>query len=151
MITDKLSNLDRYKNIHPNLDKTIDWIKNNSLSKIPKGKTHLYGNDVFVINVEMDGFEEKNGLYEIHHIYADLHIVVEPGELIYYAQTEELKDVYKDYDPEIEMKLFNMNVKRNKLSLNSDEFAFFFPYEAHGPKIIEKNRKMNKLIFKIKM
>ncbi|VEU59135.1 YhcH/YjgK/YiaL family protein [Mesomycoplasma neurolyticum] len=151
MILDKLTNLKRYKNIHPNLDKAINWIENNSIDSIDPGKTLLDGDNLFVVNTELEGYNLENGLYEIHHKYADLHIVIDPKETIYYAQVDELNSVYKEYDTSIEMKLFHMTTRRNSFKLNKDEFAFFFPYEAHGPKIVETNRPVKKLIFKIKM
>ncbi|WP_033160923.1 YhcH/YjgK/YiaL family protein [[Mycoplasma] collis] len=151
MILDKLSNLERYKNIHPNLDKAINWIKNNSLETIKEGKTLIDGDELFVVKAPLEGYSLENGLYEIHHKYADLHIVVDPKETIYYAQKEELNSVYKEYDPNIEMKLFHLTTQRISMKLNSNEFVFFFPLEAHGPKIVEANRNVSKLIFKIKM
>ncbi|CAC13833.1 predicted coding region [Mycoplasmopsis pulmonis] len=151
MIVDKLNNLNRYKNIHPNLDFVINWLKENSLDKLVEGKTLLKNDDVFVVKVKMDGYNLESGLYEVHKKYADLHIVVDPREDIYYAQEEELKNLKKEFDTAADIKLYALDTTRNKLSLNSNEFVFFFPGEAHGPKMIGENEIMDKIIFKIKM
>ena len=47
MIVGKLKDLKRYKGIHPNIDEAIDYVLNNDLLALPKGKT-IVSENVFI-------------------------------------------------------------------------------------------------------
>ena len=48
MIIGKLKNISRYKGISKNIDTAIDYILNNDLLALPKGKTIIDGDNVYV-------------------------------------------------------------------------------------------------------
>ena len=64
MIVGKLKDLKRYKGIHPNIDEAIDYVLNNDLKALPKGKTvvseNVYINrDTYVAKPLEECFFEK--------------------------------------------------------------------------------------------
>ena len=48
MIVDSFDYIACYKGLHPNLDKTIDWLNSHTLDALENGKTIIDGENVFV-------------------------------------------------------------------------------------------------------
>ncbi|UVD81873.1 YhcH/YjgK/YiaL family protein [Mycoplasma iguanae] len=149
MIYDRLINLSRYKNIHPNLNKAIEFIEKNDLRQLSVGKTIIDNENLFVLNMEVDTYDDKNALYEVHSKYADLHVLVDTREKYFFAYPEELSNLHSEFDVENDVTLYYKDTSRNFLQPFPGEFILFFPGEAHLPKYTNSRGKLFKIIFKI--
>ena len=74
MITDTLENLDRYRGLHSNLDKAIEFLNNTDLEKLPIGKTVVEGSHVFMNVMEAELRNAHGAGFEYHKKYAVLGV-----------------------------------------------------------------------------
>ena len=76
MIVGKLVDLYRYKGIAKNIDTAIDYVLNNDLMALPKGKTVVDGDNVFINRDTYIANDLEKCFYENHENYIDLQIVL---------------------------------------------------------------------------
>ncbi len=147
MIYDKLSNVLRYKGIHPNLDIALDYIHAH-LDETPE-KIELKGNDVRAFKNVYQSVPESEGFFEAHAEFADIQILRKGREYIgvsdisglELAEVREGKDFWKYYGPE-----------EARLLMDSSNFVIVFPGEGHKLKIqVEGPEEINKTVFKVRM
>lgn len=74
MIYDKLSNLELYKGMNPNLDTAIDFITSHDLNELPLGKTVVDGDNVYINVMDAKAFPLEERAYEVHKKYMDIQI-----------------------------------------------------------------------------
>lgn len=146
MIYDKLENLYKYKSLNPYLEKVIDFIENNSLSKLDIGKTNIDGENVFVNVIETNTNYRNDVSYEVHNKYIDLHINIYSGEKFYLGYNNSSIEINNETDIgfcECQCQLEGL--------LNKNYFVLFFSGEAHIPtlNISKMNMPTKKVIFKI--
>lgn len=151
MIFDKLKNIERYGLIHPNLKKVVDFIKNTDLKTLKPGKTIIDGDKIFVMNIEVDTYDDQTAMYEYHARYADLHVLINPKEKFYFDYPENLVNVIKEFDKNEDVALYKKDTTRNLLVPEIGEFILFFPGEAHLPKYTGTLEKASKIVFKVEI
>lgn len=139
MIADILSNLGRYKGIHPNLDTAINYLQKHPLDNLPDGRVDIDGDKVFV-SVQSPQFRQHDG-YEKHAKYADIQIALAEGESICYLP----ETVFSSWNDE---KAADDFFWQNDKSLGAcfemrpGSFVIFFPHEPHKPGLgSQKGRK----------
>ena len=74
MIVGKLVDLYRYKGISKNIDTAIDYIQNHDLLALPKGKTIVDGDNVYINRDTYVARPMEECFYENHENYIDLQI-----------------------------------------------------------------------------
>jgi YhcH/YjgK/YiaL family protein len=72
MIVGKLEHIERYKGLDENLDKAIDYILNNDLMALPKGKTIVDGDNVYINRDTYVAKDLKDCFFERHRYYLDM-------------------------------------------------------------------------------
>jgi biofilm protein TabA len=150
MIFDKISNLNKYKGINKNLDQVIDFIATNDLAAFPDGE-HKIDDDNFFKKIDQACFNLEDAPYELHKIYADIHIIVDnKSEFVGFRPKDELEhsELIND-DPEHDVRFVKDEIK-NTVHLENDKFVLFMPGEGHAPKIKNGFQNVNKIIFKVK-
>ncbi len=145
MIADKILNFYKYSKLFPEVFKVI---QDNDLLKFQPGR-HNINEDVFILVNEYETILQPKSLYENHHDYIDIQLLLQGKEDIGYANASELMNV-KAYDMEKDYELFEG--EGNLLTFFDGSFIIFFPGEAHQPAIAHRgNVSFNrKLIFKVK-
>lgn len=151
MVLDKITNIDKYKNLGHNFKVAIEYLKNIDINKLKPGRNEIDGNNVFAVNITRDSFVDEDSFYEMHQSYADIHFVIEESESMYYEHPQYLHNVLKPFDKGEDVSLFKLDSSRNKLNLLKNEFAIFFPNEAHVPAVLNEKRKMRKIVIKVKI
>ncbi len=133
MILDKLVNIAAYRGLHPNLDTAIAYLQSHDVFALPIGRTEVDGDQVF-INV-MEGPLQQNHTWERHQLYADIQVMLGPGEQIAWAPVSDLTG-FDNYDPQ-----------RGDVQLSKDAtegvvcfvatgcFGLYLPEDAHRPGI----------------
>ena len=150
MIYDKICNIDNYLGLNKNIDSALLFIKNNDLKSLPKGKTVIDGDNVFVNHFSYDTVkEDANTLFENHMKYIDLHFILSGEEIIAVSFAENLKEVEKISS---EDSVIYRGESDMRFPMTKETFLMVYPGEAHLPKLVYKSRsKIDKLVFKIKI
>ena len=150
MIYDKICNIENYLGLSKNIDNALLLIKNNDIKSIPKGKTVIDNENVFVNHFEYNTVEEsEDTLFENHIDYIDLHVVISGEEFMAVTSTERLNEVKKILSEDSVIYSGNSDVK---LPMTNELFLMVYPGEAHLTKLIYKNScEVDKLVFKIKL
>ena len=81
MIVAKLRDIKRYKGISKNIDTAIDFVLNNDLMALPKGKTEIDGKNVYVNRDTYVAIPLEECYFETPEHYLDLQIVLKGKEL----------------------------------------------------------------------
>lgn len=101
MIYDKLTNINLYKGIHPNLDVAIDYITSHDLTTMEVGKYEILGTDVNLSVMEKESKDIATTPFELHKKYLDIHIDITGCEIIETGDmgdvTDEVFDEVKDF------------------------------------------------------
>ncbi len=147
MIYDKLSNVLRYKGIHPNLDMALEYIHAH-LDDMPE-KIELKGNDVRAFKNVYESVPESESFFEAHAEFADIQILRKGHEYIgvsnvavlEVAEVREGKDFWRLYGPE-----------EARLLMDDSVFVVVWPGEGHKLKVqVNGPEEINKTVFKVRV
>ncbi|NLD52964.1 MAG: DUF386 domain-containing protein [Clostridiales bacterium] len=133
MILDKLANIGAYRGLHPNLDTAIDHLLNNDVYALPLGRTEVDQDRVF-INV-MESALQQNRTWERHRQYADIQIMLGPGESIAWAPAGDLTgfDPYDEQRGDVQL---SQDTREGVMCfLPTGCFGLYLPEDAHRPSI----------------
>lgn len=149
MIVGKLKDLKRYKGIHPNIDEAIDYVLNNNLKALPKGKTVVSEN----VYINRDTYVAKpleECFFENHEHYLDLQIVLEGKELFGYTDISNpsLK-VTTPYNTEKDVTKYSATEDTIYITLE-EGFALVFNEDIHLAKAKVNDELVEKAVVKIK-
>ncbi|PNY20338.1 YhcH/YjgK/YiaL family protein [Streptococcus parauberis] len=149
MIIDKLSQLANYKHLNSNLDAAIQFIQNTNLNTISFGKHEILGNDIFMNSMEVTTIKNHDSNFEYHEAYADIHIVIEGEEQIFYGIGQEKK--IKDFQ-QIDDIGFSSFKRYSVIDLIPGYFTIFFPKESHQPgQQLGNDKHIKKVVVKVLM
>ncbi len=147
MIYDKLTNLDLYRGLYPNLDLCIDYIQKGDYKNLEVGKHEIIGKEVFVSVIELEGKDPVTTPFEIHKKYLDIHVDITGTELIETGDmahgTEESFDEGRD---------FGIVACDNKVSchMSPEDFYICMLDEPHKPACADGEPvHIKKCIFKV--
>lgn len=147
MIFDDLKNVTRYKGIHPNLDKAIDYLYEHRKEHFELGKYEIDGDKVFLVVQENVLNQEDNDQFEHHKKYADFHLLVEGHE--YSSYGARVVDEAVAFDEGADIGFVHCQ-DCYQLLLGYHNFAIFFPGEPHQPNSYAGlEEKVRKYLFKI--
>lgn len=137
-----------YKNLLPNLDIAIDFIKKTDLKTLPLGKT-IITQDVFVNVMEYTATNQLDDFYEGHELYLDIHSTVSGEEKMSGVMIENatLKGSFNKQD---DIGMYNGN-SEYECTIKQDMFLIVFPEDLHEPKIKINDDNIRKIIFKVKI
>ncbi len=143
MKTDKISNFKDYISTNKNFFLVIDFL-NKNLDELSLGRYEL-GNDCYVNLVEYEPTE--NDIFEAHKRYIDVHFAIKGNECIKHQSIDKLT-ITQDYVEGDDC--FLGKVEKSKiLDLEENNFAIFYPQDAHCPANFKTAKKIKKAIFKI--
>lgn len=150
MIVGKLKDIKRYKGIHKNIDDAIDYVLNNDLLLLPKGKTVVNEN----VYINRDTYVAKSleeCFFENHEHYLDLQIVLKGKELFGYTDIS---------NPSLQVTTpYNADKDVTKYSASSDTiyitleegFALVFNEDIHLAKAKVNDEIVEKAVIKIRI
>lgn len=147
MIFGTIDDLEKYKGLHSNLDKAIEFIQTKDIAQLPVGKTEIYDEQVFVNIMEADLVNEDSGIYEAHRRYLDLHVDIEGSERLLICNRTN-SGVIKAYSEEDDYELMEGH-KTCECTLDNNHFAICMLTEPHKPCVSDENGKIHKAVFKI--
>ena len=152
MIIGKLSDLYRYKGISHNIDTAIDYVLNNDILALPKGKTIIDGDNVYLNRDTYVAKELEDCFFENHERYIDLQIVLKGKEVFGYTHiTNDSLEVIKDYDEVKDVRKFSNNPKDALFFELSNGFALVYTEDVHLAKCKANDELVEKAVIKIKI
>lgn len=146
MITDKLENIGKYKQIPAKVRKFLKNIPDTC------GRYSLAGEDFANIE-EYETKAHKDCYFETHKKYADVQILLKGKERLDYTDEFGL-DVKTFYNEEKDIAFwFNSKKESASVYLDGTNFVLLMPDEAHRPQMNygNKSEKVRKLVVKIKI
>lgn len=134
MILGSLNNTEVIENIHPLFKKAFDYLKTNDLTKIESTTSNIEidGNSVFVMVQKYQGKTKEEVILEAHKRYIDIQLIVEGSEQMGWLDINKCTEVKSGYDENKDVAFYN-NTASSFVTVNPNEFAIFFPEDAHAP------------------
>ena len=152
MIVGKLVDLYRYKGISKNIDTAIDFILNNDLMKLPKGKTIVDGDNVYINRDTYVARPLEECFFENHEKYIDIQIVLKGVEVIGYTHitNPDLK-VTTPYNPDKDVTKYNYNPEGAIFMTVEEGFVLVYTEDAHLAKGKANDEIVEKAVVKVKI
>lgn len=144
----KLNQSCRIEIIHPLFKELFDFVKSHDFNDFPLGKVEVKGDDIFIMNSDVDGVPAQKQPLEMHRKYIDVHILLNGNECIGWKPIEEIEHYTREYNTDGDCALSD-DAPRFYVDLNPGEFCIVFPEDAHAPAI--SSGKIRKLIGKVKL
>ena len=149
MIVGKLKDLKRYKGIHPNIDEAIEYVLNNDLLALPKGKT-IVSDNVFINRDTYIANPLEKCFFENHENYLDLQIVLRGKELFGYTDiSNPTLNVTVPYNVEKDVTKYSATDDTIFITLE-EGFALVFNEDIHLAKAKVNDELVEKAVVKIK-
>lgn len=150
MIVGKLKDLSRYKGIHKNIDTAIDYVLNNDLLALPKGKTEVDGKNVYINRDTYVAKPLEECFFENHEHYLDLQIVLKGKEIFGYTDiSNPTLLVTTPYNEDKDVTKYSAS---NTVFFTLEEgFALVFNEDIHLAKCKANDEIVEKAVIKIKI
>jgi YhcH/YjgK/YiaL family protein len=131
-------------------DKAFQFLSEQNLAELAKGRYELEGADLFVNVDEYVTRNEEDVLFEAHKKYADIQIVVSGEEKIGVLPLS-ATTVAIPYDKEKDI-IFLTAEGENYRSATPGKFFLFFPEDAHRPTVKSvENSPVKKIVVKVRI
>jgi len=152
MIVGKLVDLYRYKGIAKNVDTAIDYILNNDLLALPKGKTVVDGDNVYINRDTYVAKPYEECFFENHENYIDIQIVLKGKERIGYTHiTNPTLKVTVPYNEVKDVTKYNNNPEGAVYFDLEEGFALVYTEDAHLAKCDVDGKTVEKVVVKVKI
>lgn len=148
MIISDLKNSSRVEILHPLFKPLFDYVKSCDLFCAQLGRIELDGDNLYIMNSEVDAIPQEKQVLELHHQYIDVHILLEGRERIGWKVTDDLTQEVKAYSSDGDCALYG-DAPSMWVDLLPGQFVIVYPEDAHAPCIGEG--KIRKLIAKVKL
>ena len=150
MILDSIKNAYLYKGINERIDKVLEIASSLRADNFEKGRQVIDGDNLFINYVTYETRSREESVSEAHVKYADVMYMVEGSETIYVKPTFRLKKITKEYNPEIEALLAEIDDDVTPVRLDEGMFCILFPDDSHAPGCIaDKAMSVKKIIGKV--
>lgn len=149
MIVDKIGNAPIYFGMNPRIKKALEFLQDNDISALDKGRHEIDGDDVFVNVVEYTSRTLEESVWEAHREYIDVQYVAGGHECIGYEYIGNLS-VTQEYDDEKDCLL--LKGEGNMVKCDAGTFMILFPEDAHMPGVQDSGPcEMRKAIVKVRV
>lgn len=150
MIKDKISNISNLPELqNPAWQTVFTWLKEVSIDT-KNGIHEIQGRDIYANVMDESTLNREESVFEVHHIYIDLHYCISGDEIIEYGFPAELEKK-TEYEPEKDAQLFLVGKdSQEEIKLATGDFAIFKTNEAHAPRIKLTSDRIKKVVIKIK-
>jgi YhcH/YjgK/YiaL family protein len=146
MILDILENAYRYQVMNKGFEKAIEFLLLPELKSLSVGKYEIDGERVYAMVSKDFGLKKEDALLETHEKYIDIQLILGGTDDIGWKPKSLCKQPTGEYDQESDLQFF-ADKPKTWLSIESGEFAIFFPEDAHMPLI--SSGQIHKVVVKI--
>lgn len=149
MIIDKIKNSSLYFNLGKKITKALKFLAESDFSQMESGRYEIDGSNIFAIVNIYETKLEKEGSWEAHRQYIDIHFMVEGSEAMGYANLDKMK-TSQGYDPNKDS--ISLEGNGDLFILEPGIFAIFYPTDAHMPGVlIDGPQLVKKIVVKVKI
>ena len=145
MIVDSVDRLDRYVALGSNYATACDFVRSHNIQGLPIGRQNIDGEHVYGIVTEQRILRPPPA-FEVHGLYADIHIVLSGAECFYVSRrmiSDEEAQLWEN-----DSGLYH-RLKAQSFVLFAEEFVIFFPFEPHLPNCPAGKGATRKLVMKV--
>ena len=145
MILDKLTAANAYRGIHPRLDRVLDMLDPDTLSRIGTSKIRLEDDALFVTRFDVSTVTDETRLFEYHRRYLDVFTLAEGCERVDIAAPDRLalREQRGDY-------WGCAGEAEQSVILRPGSFLVLFPGDAHRPGMaVDDEESVSRIVFKI--
>lgn len=131
-------------------DKAFQFLSDQNLAELEKGRHELEGADLFVNVDEYVTRNEEDVLFEAHKKYADIQVLVAGEEKIGVLPLEKTT-VTIPYDEEKDIMFLTADGKNYRIA-KPGKFFLLFPEDAHRPTVkSSENSPVKKIVMKVRI
>ena len=149
MIYTKRKNLERYLGQSESLDTAIRYLLSADLTKLPKGRNEVDGDQVFVNRFDYQTMTPEQAIWEGHLQYGDIHVLLSGQEKIGVTNIEMLTETVRKVDEDFCG--FEGEVQ-SWFPMTTEDILIVYPEDIHKVKVIhEESTLVEKACFKFKV
>lgn len=148
MIIGSINQTEPLDRLDERLKRFFDYVRSTNFDDLPLGKVIVDGDEIFVMNLNIDGANKETQPLEMHRQYIDVHVLLNGNEEIGWKPIEEITHYTQEYKAEGDCALSD-DKPRYYINLHPGEFCIVYPQDPHAPAI--SDGKIRKLIGKIKL
>lgn len=146
MILDTIENAHRYLAMNEGFPKAFEFLLRPDLKELAVGKYEIDGERVYATVSKGIGLKKEDALLETHEKYIDIQLILAGTDDIGWKPKSLCKQPSGEYDQKSDLQFF-ADKPNTWLSIESGEFAIFFPEDAHMPRI--SSGQIHKVVVKI--
>lgn len=147
MILDSIKNAELYYSLSPRIKEAFDWLAKTDVKALSTGRHDIDGDNLFVNVMDIELKPRHEAALEVHDRYIDIQIMCgEQQEGYGWAERCNCHSPREEFNRERDVQFFT-DTPQTFFSLNENQFAIFFPEDAHAPMLGEGH--LRKLIFKL--
>ena len=133
--------------MNKNIKDICDFIKNNDLSSLEKGK-HIINDESCIIISEYQTKPKCKPVMEVHKKYIDIQFTIKGKEVLFFNELEN-QEVIKEYDENDDYALYSADTF-GSLILENETFAILFPNDLHaGCYSVNEDVNVKKAVVKV--
>jgi YhcH/YjgK/YiaL family protein len=149
MILDDLKNSQLYAQVYEGFDKAFTFLENCKKNAPQIGKHIIDSEYVYADVQEYETFPKDELLWEAHRRYIDIQYILSGNESIGWSNSNYIPDDIS-YNDQKDCIVFTDTQVSSYLNLQEDQFAIFFPGDAHKPKCQNIGKsKVKKIVVKV--
>ena len=115
------------------ITKALQLLRGYTSADFVQGKHEIDGERIFPIHIEYETEPAEQGLMEAHRKYADVILMLEGEDALYFKSTEKLSHMTNEYDLEQDALLARLDADASRLVFRPGMFAVLLPEDAHCP------------------
>jgi YhcH/YjgK/YiaL family protein len=151
MIVDSLKNKEIYESVHPKFGEAFAFIERVVAEGLAVGRYELDGDALFALVQEYPTKAPADCPFEAHRKYIDIQYVKSGRERMGVADLAHVT-TSAEYNPERDVEFFNTPEDASILTVGADEFAVFFPHDAHQPAMaMGESETVEKIVVKVRV
>lgn len=154
MKKEKLANWKQISGLTPRLEQAFIWVEKHKYDELEVGRHEIDGDNIFVMVVDYTTKSVEDSLFEAHHKYIDIQIILDGNEKMYWCGLENMVEKTK-YNLEQDLIFYkHPEVLPESVVLLPNEFIIFEPQHAHMPgcnSVEGKTDTVKKLVVKVKV
>ena len=147
MIYDKIESLPFWADKIPSLSRALTESKKIADAPFTLGNTVIDGDALFASSSEYAAKAREIGVFENHHLYIDVQMMIEGEEQIDVIIPESAPDA--DYSAEKDIEFASFDKNYSTITLRAGDFLLLLPGEWHRPGVGD-GAKCRKTVMKIR-
>jgi len=144
--------MDKSLKSNPNYAKALEFMATTDLKSLPKGKSVIDGDNLWVNIVDALQKTPQQARYEVHDKYIDIQVPLEGAESFGVKPRSACKSPVGVMDPVKDILFFEDPILPEEIvTVQAGDSITFAPETAHAPQIGEAGTTVLKAIFKVRV